>query len=536
MLRPVHLLPSFQNRESDLRIMTKTDRSQDASQGPAIATGHACAGGEDGPGPAVRRLPVSLYGDETHLVQLPMIPLGTRLASLFERIGQLPDDRVAGCLEEILAAYGQRHMDLPSAFEAHYRQAQALIGWQADWSPRRRKLAGAYLTMEYAIEGVALFNPSIVPHPDQANVPDGAVRFLMSLRATGEGHISSIVFRTGVIGTSGEVTLDPPPTTLARAQVSPDQQFLKHLILRRLREMGLRGMRVVEKVLSMLKDSFTITELNHAVAEFRKNDPSARGSSQAIETMIWLARSNYHVSLPPKADITQLVLYPATQEEAHGVEDLRMVRFVENDGSVEYFGTYTAYDGTRILPMLIRTKDYKQIEVHSINGAAALDKGMALFPRRINGHYAMCSRIDGMNLYIMYSDMVHFWETATPLAGPYAPWNLLQMGNCGSPIETPEGWLLLIHGVGPMRKYSIGAMLLDLDNPLKVRGRLSKPLVSAGPSEQYGYVPNVVYTCGAMIHGDTLYMPFALTDRYTTMCAINTDELIRSLIANGNGK
>ncbi len=516
--------------------MTKTDRSQDASQGPAIATGHACAGGEDGPGPAVRRLPVSLYGDETHLVQLPMIPLGTRLASLFERIGQLPDDRVAGCLEEILAAYGQRHMDLPSAFEAHYRQAQALIGWQADWSPRRRKLAGAYLTMEYAIEGVALFNPSIVPHPDQANVPDGAVRFLMSLRATGEGHISSIVFRTGVIGTSGEVTLDPPPTTLARAQVSPDQQFLKHLILRRLREMGLRGMRVVEKVLSMLKDSFTITELNHAVAEFRKNDPSARGSSQAIETMIWLARSNYHVSLPPKADITQLVLYPATQEEAHGVEDLRMVRFVENDGSVEYFGTYTAYDGTRILPMLIRTKDYKQIEVHSINGAAALDKGMALFPRRINGHYAMCSRIDGMNLYIMYSDMVHFWETATPLAGPYAPWNLLQMGNCGSPIETPEGWLLLIHGVGPMRKYSIGAMLLDLDNPLKVRGRLSKPLVSAGPSEQYGYVPNVVYTCGAMIHGDTLYMPFALTDRYTTMCAINTDELIRSLIANGNGK
>jgi len=286
----------------------------------------------------------------------------------------------------------------------------------------------------------------------------------------------------------------------------------------------------------MLKDSFTITELNHAVAEFRKNDPSARGSSQAIETMIWLARSNYHVSLPPKADITQLVLYPATQEEAHGVEDLRMVRFVENDGSVEYFGTYTAYDGTRILPMLIRTKDYKQIEVHSINGAAALDKGMALFPRRINGHYAMCSRIDGMNLYIMYSDMVHFWETTTPLAGPYAPWNLLQMGNCGSPIETPEGWLLLIHGVGPMRKYSIGAMLLDLDNPLKVRGRLSKPLVSAGPSEQYGYVPNVVYTCGAMIHGDTLYMPFALTDRYTTMCAINTDELIRSLIANGNGK
>jgi len=513
--------------------MTENDRSQDAPQGQAVAIGPACAGGEDGPGPAVRRLPVSLYGDETHLVHLPMIPLGARLVSLFERIDQLPEDRVAGCLEEILAAYGQRHMDLASAFETHYRQAQALIGWRADWSPQRRRLAGAYLTMEYAIEGVALFNPSIVPHPDQANVPDGAVRFLMSLRAIGEGHISSIVFRTGVIGASGEVTMDPPPTTLARARVSPDQQFLKQLILQKLREIGLSGIEVVEQVLATLNDSFTITELNRAVAEFRKKEPAAAGSSKAIETMIWLARSNYHVSLPPNADITQLVLYPVMQEEAHGVEDLRMVRFVENDGSAEYFGTYTAYDGVRVLPMLIRTKDYKQIEVHSINGAAAMDKGMALFPRRVNGHYVMCSRIDGMNLYIMYSDMVHFWETAAPLAGPYAPWNLLQMGNCGSPIETPEGWLLLIHGVGPMRKYSIGAMLLDLDDPLKVRGRLRKPLLGAAPSEQYGHVPNVVYTCGAMIHNGTLYVPFALTDRYTTMCAINTDELVRFLIASG---
>jgi len=513
--------------------MTETDSSQDPPQGQALADGPACADGRHAPGPAVRRLPVSLYGDATHLVHLPMIPLGTRLASLFERIGQLPELRVAACLGEILAAYGQRHMDLPSAFEAHYRQAQALIGWQADWSAQRRRLAGAYLTMEYAIEAAALFNPSIVPHPNQTGVPDGAMRFLMSLRATGEGHISSIVFRTGVFTASGEVTLDPPPTTLARAKVSPDQQFLKHLILRRLGEMGVSGMQVVEKVLATLNDSFTITELNRAVAEIRRNDPSAAGSNRAIETMIWLARSNYHVSLPPKADITQLVLYPVMQEEAHGVEDLRMVRFVEDDGAAEYFGTYAAYDGTRVLPMLIRTTDYKQIEVHSINGAAAMDKGMALFPRRVNGHYVMCSRIDGMNLYIMYSDMVHFWETATPLAGPYAPWNLLQMGNCGSPIETPEGWLMLIHGVGPMRKYSIGAMLLDLDNPLKVRGRLAEPLLSAAPSEQYGYVPNVVYTCGAMTHGGTLYVPFALTDRYTTMCAINTDELLRSLIANG---
>lgn len=482
--------------------------------------------------PAVRRLPVQLYGDETHLVQLPLIPVGTRLGSLFERIGSMSEDSVEACLAKTLATYGARHSGLPAAFEARYRQARKLIDWKAGWSLSRRRLAGAYLTMEYAIEGVALFNPSIVPHPSQDGVPDGALRFLMSLRAIGEGHVSSIVFRTGLIDAAGEVILDPPPTTLARATVLPDRQFLKHLVLRKLNEMGLSRMAAVEAVLADLDDSFTIAQLNHAVAAFRKRDQSPQ-ASRAMETLLWLARSNYHVSLPPQDDISQLVLYPVMQEEAHGVEDLRLVRFIDDDGSAEYFGTYAAYDGRRVLPMLIRTRDFHQIEVHSINGAAATDKGMALFPRKVNGHYVMCGRIDGENLHIMYSDFEHFWESATFLAGPHRPWNLMQMGNCGSPIETPEGWLLLTHGVGPMRTYAIGAMLLDLDDPLKVRGRLDKPLVAALPDEQYGHVPNVVYTCGAMIHRGTLYMPFALTDRYTTMCAIDADELVQCLLACG---
>ncbi|MCJ7543107.1 MAG: glycoside hydrolase family 130 protein [Phycisphaerae bacterium] len=483
--------------------------------------------------PAVRRLPVQLYGDERHVVHLPLIPVGARICSLFERIDRLPEDRVVACLEETLASHSMRHLDLPSAFEARYRDAQSLIGWRADWSPARRHLAGAYLTMEYAIEGVALFNPSIVPHPDQTGLPEGAVRFLMSLRATGEGHVSSIVFRTGVIDATGEVRLDPPPVKLAQSRISPDQQYLKHLIRRKLQEMGVSGMAAVESVLAGLKDTFTIPELNQAVVEFRRQESFPPGAHRAIETLMWVARSNYQVRLPPQADLTQLVLYPVMQEEAHGIEDLRLVRFVDDDGTVEYFGTYVAYDGLRILPMLIQTRDFQEIEVHSINGAAALDKDMAMFPRRVNGHYVMCSRIDGENLYIMYSDLVHFWETAACVAGPDAPWNLLQLGNCGSPLETPEGWLLLIHGVGPMRTYSIGAMLLDLDNPLKVRGRLRKPLLSAPPSEREGHVPNVVYTCGAMIHGGTLYMPFALADQYTTMCAIDTSELIQCLLTSG---
>ena len=268
-------------------------------------------------------------------------------------------------------------------------------------------------------------------------------------------------------------------------------------------------------------------------AETRNTEVLPPDTHRGIDFLMWVTRSNYRIQMPPRADLTQLVLYPVMQEEAHGVEDLRLVRFVEQDGAVEYVGTYVAYDGRRTLPMLIRTRDFREIEVHSINGAAALDKGMVLFPRRINGHYVMCSRIDGENLYIMYSDLLHFWESAECLAGPNATWNLLQVGNCGSPLETPEGWLLLTHGVGPMRTYAIGAMLLDLDNPIRIRGRLRAPLLRAAPAEREGYVPNVVYTCGSMIHGGTLYIPFALADRSTTMCTVAVEELVRCLLDSG---
>jgi len=509
--------------------MTKQDASAPSETCTGLADDSSGCGCRN---PDVRRLPVQLYGDESHVVHLPFIPVGTRLGALFERIGAMSEDHVEACLKKTLVTYGLRHANLSAAFEDRYRQAQTLIEWEGDWSRARRCLAGAYLTMEYAIEAVALLNPSIVPHPSQDGLADGAVRFLMSLRAIGEGHVSSIVFRTGTIDAAGQVQLAPQPTTLARGQVSPDRQFLKHLALRKLREMGLSRMAPVEAVMADLEDSFTIAQLNHAVAEFRKRDQSPQ-ANRAMETLLWLARSNYRVSMPAEADISQLVLYPVMQEEAHGVEDLRLVRFINDDGSAEYFGTYAAYDGRRVLPMLIRTRDFRRIGVHSINGAAATDKGMALFPRKVNGHYVMCGRIDGENLHIMYSDFEHFWESAEFLAGPHAPWNLMQLGNCGSPIETPEGWLLLTHGVGPMRTYAIGAMLLDLDDPLKVRGRLDKPLISPLPDEQYGHVPNVVYTCGAMIHAGTLYMPFALTDHYTTMCAIDADELVQCLLACG---
>lgn len=224
------------------------------------------------------------------------------------------------------------------------------------------------------------------------------------------------------------------------------------------------------------------------------------------------------------------MIFPISEEESKGIEDLRLVRFVDDDGSVTYFGTYTAYNGFRVMPMMISTKDFYQIEVHSLNGACAQDKGMALFPRRIGGHYVMCSRNDGENLFLMVSDYVHFWESATRLTMPKTAWELMQIGNCGSPLETPEGWLLLTHGVGPMRTYCIGAMLLDLDDPQKVIGHLKKPLLTPVGDEREGYVPNVVYSCGAMIHQDKLYLPYALADKSTSIATIDMDELLNRLL------
>ena len=251
---------------------------------------------------------------------------------------------------------------------------------------------------------------------------------------------------------------------------------------------------------------------------------------QAAQSMLWLARSNYQLTLAKDTEANEVVIFPLSSNESHGIEDLRMVRFVDDDGAVTYYGTCTAFDGYHVLPQLIETTDFLKIGVHTVNGARAQDKGMALFPRRIGGHYVMCSRIDGENLYIMYSDIVHFWETAELLQTPHYPWEFVQVGNCGSPLETPEGWLLLTHGVGPMRTYCISAMLLDLNDPLKVIGCLDEPLITPTERERDGYVPNVAYTCGAMLHHGSLYVPFATSDMITRFAKVSLHRLLERLV------
>ncbi len=421
-----------------------------------------------------------------------------------------------------------RHGNIAAVLDENCSAGMAMIDMADDLSRNRRLLIGSYLTAEYSIESAALFNPSIVPHHNQRKLPDGAVRFIMSLRATGEGHVSSIVFRSGVITSDDHVHVDPCGRHAQPIRVVPDQRYDKPLFRRKLEDIGVHD-RVVDLVLERLADSFTAAELKAAIDQAQTAAAEKLAFEESLEAIRWLADSNYQLELPRDAYTSDVVIFPRTANESHGIEDVRMVRFVDDDGTVTYYGTCSAYDGFRVLPQLIETRDFLRIGVHTINGACALNKGMALFPRRIGGHYAMCSRIDGENLFIMYSDIVHFWESAELLQVPRQPWEFVQIGNCGSPLETAEGWLLLTHGVGPMRTYGIGAVLLDLDNPLKVIGRLDEPLVTPTEKERDGYVPNVAYSCGAMIHNGHLYLPFATSDRITRMAMISLDALLKRL-------
>ncbi|MEN6457906.1 MAG: glycoside hydrolase family 130 protein [Thermoguttaceae bacterium] len=479
---------------------------------------------------SVRRLPVTFTHDIRRVITRFFDPGGeTRLRSVVNRVIDLSDEQVDRLLDEVVVKFRARHGDITSTFEESYQEALAVIDMPDGLSDHRRLLIGAYLTAEYSIESAALFNPSIVPHHNQRNLPAGAVRFIMSLRATGEGHVSSIVFRTGVITADHEIQIDRCGRLARPIRVVADKQYDKPLFRRKLKDIGVHEEAMV-LVLDRLGDLFTAAELERAITEARAVATERLPLEASFQDIRWLAQSNYQLELPREADASEVVIFPQTDNESHGIEDLRMVRFVDDDGAVTYYGTCSAFDGYRVLPQLIETRDFLEVGVHTINGACAQNKGMALFPRRIGGHYAMCSRIDGENLYIMFSDIVHFWESAELLHSPRQPWELVQIGNCGSPLETPEGWLLLTHGVGPMRTYCIGAMLLDLNDPLKVIGCLKEPLISPTEEERDGYVPNVAYSCGAMIHDGCLYLPFATSDMITRIAMVSLDPLLNRLI------
>ena len=454
-----------------------------------------------------------------------------RILNVLRRVAALDEAQVQELVDQVLADFAPRHRDIKTAFRRHFDQIKHHVAKPDSLSESRKLLLGSYFTMEYSIESAALFNPSIVPHPDQSGVAEDELRFIMSLRATGEGHVSSIVFRTGTLGPDGQIEFAPLSKFAAKMRVNQDRQYEKKLFFLKLIEMAAYT-DAARVVLDELPDWFTYQQLDHKLAEVKRRPDSPRPFNETAENMLWLASSNYRLMVPEDADASEVVIFPTSANESRGIEDVRLTHFTDDDGTVTYYGTYTAYNGFRILPQLFETRDFCSIEIHTLNGRYVQNKGMALFPRKINGMYHMISRLDGENMFVMKSDNVHFWNECQKLATPMYPWEFVQIGNCGPPIETDAGWLLLTHGVGPVRQYCIGACLLDLQDPSKVIGHLDRPLIMPSEEERNGYVPNVVYTCGALAHNGHLTIPYAMSDSATTFATVDLAELLHELTAN----
>lgn len=473
----------------------------------------------------VTRLPLRLAADPRRVIARSFIPGGTqRIRKVIERVAALSDAEVGTMVAALFEDYRQRHKDVRGIFRQNYATAIGLLGEAREPNAERRLLLGAYFTNEYSLESVALFNPSMVAHPDQNGVPHGALRFVMSLRACGEGHISSIEFRSGMVDALHAVTIDPPTRFALTARPEDDALYDKESYVRKLREMKAHTP-LAEPILAILDTRFTISDLTYAIGRCWP----AHGRTQYQEltdSMLWLAHSNYELDFSPDAELSERVIFPVSENESRGIEDARFVRFTHPDGRISYYATYTAYNGLRILPQLIETSDFRYFKVNTLNGTCVQNKGMALFPRRVGGKFLMAARIDGENIQILSSDNIHFWNESKVIYEPRYPWEFVQVGNCGSPIETDVGWLLLTHGVGPMRQYWIGALLLDLEDPWKVIGSLSEPLLVPNAHERDGYVPNVVYSCGALRHGDHLILPYAVSDSMTSIATISLPELL----------
>jgi predicted GH43/DUF377 family glycosyl hydrolase len=389
----------------------------------------------------------------------------SRANHIVDRVLALDSGTAASQLAEVLENFQGRHRNLIETFDARAAEMEEAFVPHATFTSEQRRLVGAYFLHEYSFEAAALFNPSIVPHPDQSDAPEGGVRFVLSLRAVGEGHISSLTFRSGSVGPDGSVTIDPSARLAAVPKVSS-------------RTEGADG-------------------------------------------------DNVELMFSPEQHLSERVIFPVTASQSNGIEDARFVEFA--GPSKTYYATYTAYSGKAIRSELIETRDFLSFRMTPLTGAASGNKGMALFPRKLNGKYAMIGRQDNENLYLLQSEDLYRWDGGQAILKPEFPWEFVQIGNCGSPIELDEGWLLLTHGVGPVRKYSIGAVLLDKSDPTRVLARSREPLVRPDPSEREGYVPNVVYTCGAMRHGDFIILPYAVCDTFSNFATIRIAELMNIL-------
>lgn len=481
----------------------------------------------------VKRLPITLKPDPSRVLIRPFWPAqdprGHQIAEvpralhIICRILSLTEEEVAQQWALTCSDFDSRHHGLSDYFLERYRHVSQWVPTDAAISETRKLLIGAYFTQEYAIEAAALFNPSMVLCPDQDNVGAGSVRFVLSLRAVGEGHISSICFRCGEIRPDFSIEFGEPARWVVEPSRDVDASFEKEWFERKAVELGIEGKTVAE-VMECLPSSFTEGDLQSALKVC--GGPTGQ---IAAERMMMLAKNNFQVQFNSAQRYSERAIFPLSPSQINGIEDARFVRFTELDGGVTYYATYTAYDGRTIFPQMLETSDFLTFHFRTLRGSAVQNKGMALFPRRVNGKYVMLSRQDNENIRIMYSDDIYSWESSEVVIRPTQPWEFLHMGNCGSPLELDEGWLVITHGVGAMRKYCIGALLLDKDEPSKILARLPEPLIRPLPHEREGYVPNVVYSCGAMIYRGHLVLPYATSDWYTSFSVISISELLEAM-------
>jgi len=526
---------------------------------------------------AVNRKKFIFSPDPSRIIARFLYISDERSADIIRKVLAMPEKDVNIAMSQLLRGYSRRHRNISKVFEKYFDRLAPIFDKievnEEDLSLSQKALIGSYFTMEYSIESAAFFNPSIVEHPDQSEIGSDEKRVIFSFRATGEGHISSIVFRSGTLDKNNNLTIEPVGKMLAEADVIKRNVYEKKTFQKKLNEMQEHVNVIVPAlietpdeiqvqenviapvlvdtpdevqdqknkisaafVLDNLSDNFTYGELMRNIELARKNPDITEDQLKIINQMMWLASSHYEIHFSIDSAISERVIFPISATEQKGIEDARFVKFTGDDGEITYYATYTAYDGMATMPKLISTKDFYDFKILQINGEIAQNKGMALFPRKINGKYAMLCRIDGVNNYLAYSDSINIWREAKIIQRPKYPWELVQIGNAGSPIETKDGWLVITHAVGSMREYSLGASLYDLENPEIEIGRLSSPLMVPNESEREGYVPNVIYSCGSFIHNNELVLPYAMSDHSSTYATVDLRELLDVLKASGNKK
>lgn len=483
---------------------------------------------------AVVRKSIKFTPDSSRVVTRFFMSGDQRTQELVGRIMVMNEQQVNLTLEQIFRGFARRHRNISSVFLKHFENIRGIIDQMqieyATLSEERKMLIGSYLTMEYSIESAAFFNPSIVEDFDQSGLEVGEKSVVISFRATGEGHVSSIVFRRGIIDKDNNLRMMRSGNGIEKAEVSHKMIFNKKRIMSKLAEMHTQD--IYSTIFNELPEQFEYSVFKKLLKKELENKILSKEKREAYEEVIWLVDSFYDINFKHDSDISERVIFPISETESRGIEDARFVRFVNDDNSESIVGTYTAHNGHSNLSKLITTEDFYTFRVMPLHGEGSQAKGMALFPKKINGKYAMLARIDGINNYLMYSAHINEWKEPQIIQRPKYPWEFTQIGNCGSPLWTSEGWLIITHGVGAMRRYCIGASLFDLEDPSKEIGRLSEPLLTPLEDEREGYVPNVVYSCGSIIHNNCLILPYAVSDYSSTYAVVDMLELLNALKNN----